>query len=169
MIRVSTMRRADRWFGVPACFILTIGRRAFGRISAVDVATPTRILFVKLSEQGSTVLAAQAIRRAIRKVGAENVYFLVFEENRSILDAMALIPERNVITIATRSLALTVIAACRAIMRMRRERVDTAVDLEFFARSSVALAFLSGARWRVGFHPFAGEASYRGDLLTHRL
>jgi ADP-heptose:LPS heptosyltransferase len=169
MIRVSTMRRADRWFGVPACFLLTVIRNLFGRRASADVAVPSRILFVKLAEQGSTVLAAQAIRRAIAKVGAEHVYFLVFEENRHILDAMALIPDGNVITIRTRSLGATLINACRAIARMRRERIDTAIDLEFFARSSVALAFLSGARHRVGFHAFSGEASYRGNLLTHRL
>jgi ADP-heptose:LPS heptosyltransferase len=52
---------------------------------------------------------------------------------------------------------------------MRAERIDTAIDLEFFARSSAALAYLSGARWRSGFHGFSGEASYRGDLLTHRV
>ena len=40
---------------------------------------------------------------------------------------------------------------------------------KFFARSSAALAYLSGARWRAGFHAFAGEASYRGNLMTHRL
>jgi ADP-heptose:LPS heptosyltransferase len=82
---------------------------------------------------------------------------------------MALIPDGNVITIRTRSLGATLVNACRAIARMRRERIDTAIDLEFFARSSVALAFLSGARHRVGFHAFSGEASYRGNLLTHRL
>ena len=169
MIKVSTMRRADRWFGVPACFLLTVIRKLFGRRVSADVAVPSRILFVKLAEQGSTVLAAQAIRRAIAKVGAEHVYFLVFEENRHILDAMALIPEGNVITIRTRSLGATLVNACRAIARMRRERIDTAIDLEFFARSSVALAFLSGATHRVGFHAFSGEASYRGNLLTHRL
>jgi ADP-heptose:LPS heptosyltransferase len=169
MIKVSTMRVADRWFGVPACFLLTVIRNLFGRRASADVAVPSRILFVKLAEQGSTVLAAQAIRRAIAKVGAEHVYFLVFEENRHILDAMALIPDGNVITIRTRSLGATLVNACRAIARMRRERIDTAIDLEFFARSSVALAFLSGARHRVGFHAFSGEASYRGNLLTHRL
>src|SRR5262249_23463448 len=31
------------------------------------------------------------------------------------------------------------------------------------------LTYLSGARWRVGYHAFGGEASYRGDLMTHRL
>jgi ADP-heptose:LPS heptosyltransferase len=169
LMRVSTMRRADRWFGVPACFMLTMARRIFAGTSPAGAATPTRILFVKLAEQGSTVLASTAIRRAIERVGQQNVYFLVFEENRHILDAMALIPERNVITIPAKSLTAAFAGACRAIRRMRRERIDTAIDLEFFARSSVVLAYLSRARWRVGFHAFASEASYRGDLLTHRL
>lgn len=57
----------------------------------------------------------------------------------------------------------------RAIRRMRREHIDTAVDFEFFSRFSGALAYLSGAKRRVGFHSFAGEAGYRGDLMTHRV
>ena len=162
------MRVADRWLGVPACFVLTLVRRLFSRASAVKAA-PSRLLFVKLAEQGSTVLASQAIRRAIRKVGADRVYFLVFEENRHVLDAMALIPQENVIAIRTGSIVETVMGAYVAIRRMRTERIDTAIDLEFFARSSVALAYLSGAQWRSGFHAFNGEASYRGDLLTHRV
>ncbi len=169
MISVATMRRVDRWLGVPACVVFTAIRRLFGRSVPPETPRPNRIVFVKLAEQGSTVLASRAIRRAIRLVGAEQVYFLVFEENRKVLDAMALIPESNVITIRTGSIAATVAGALRAIGRMRRERIDAAVDLEFFARSSAVLAFLSGARWRSGFHPYAGEASYRGDLLTHRV
>jgi ADP-heptose:LPS heptosyltransferase len=167
-MRVSTMRRADRWLGAPACFVLTMVRKLVDRPSSA-IAAPHRILFIKLAEQGSTVLASQAIRRAVSKVGAGNVYFLAFEENRHILDAMALIPEHNVVTIRTSSLAEAVTTAGRAIGRLRRERIDTAIDLEFFARSSAALSYLSGATSRVGFHPYAGEASYRGDLLTHRL
>src|SRR5262249_40563073 len=41
--------------------------------------------------------------------------------------------------------------------------------LEFFARFSAILAYLSGASSRVGFHPFGGGGPYRGDLMTHRL
>jgi hypothetical protein len=52
---------------------------------------------------------------------------------------------------------------------MRREGIDATIDCEFFARSSAILSYLSGARVRVGFHAYHGEASYRGDLMTHRL
>jgi ADP-heptose:LPS heptosyltransferase len=169
MISVATMRRVDRWLGVPACFALTLLRRLREPRVPPGRAEPRRIVFVKLAEQGSTVLAAQAIRRAIGLVGAGNVYFLVFEENRAILDAMGLLPPANVVTIRTGSIARTIAGALGAIARMRQAGIDTAIDLEFFARSSAALAYLSGARWRVGFHAFSGEASYRGDLMTHRL
>ena len=43
------------------------------------------------------------------------------------------------------------------------------MDLEFFARSSAAFTFLTGAHRRVGFQTFFGEGPYRGDLMTHRL
>jgi hypothetical protein len=56
---------------------------------------------VQFAEQGSTVLAYPAILRAIEMVGRESVYFVVFEDNRFILDAMEIIPDGNVITMAT--------------------------------------------------------------------
>lgn len=168
-LSVAKMRFIDRWLGTPVCFMLTLIRRCFDRRQFDDAQTSKKILFVKLAEQGSTVLAQGAIREAIRRVGRENVYFLLFAENRPILDLLALIPTNNVVAIRTRGLFGTMAAAILAIRRLRRERIDAVVDLEFFARSSAALAYLSGARRRVGYHAFAGEASYRGDLMTHRL
>jgi ADP-heptose:LPS heptosyltransferase len=53
--------------------------------------------------------------------------------------------------------------------RIRHRRIDVAVDLEFFARFSAALTWLSGARWRAGMHAFHGEGPFRGDLFTHRV
>lgn len=160
----------DRIVGVPLCAILTLLRRLKGdRFVPERVELPRKVLFVKLAEQGSTVLAYPAISRALQLVGRENVFFLVFEENRFILDAMGLIPPENVITIRHKHPVELGWQALRALMRIRRQRLDAAVDLEFFSRGSAVLTFLSGARQRVGFHTFFGEGPYRGDLMTHRL
>src|SRR3954468_962245 len=97
-MNVGQLQKVDKWFGVPLCFILTIFRFLFHR--GTDNRTPRSVLFIKLAEQGSTVLAVPAITAAIKLVGAENVYFIVFEDNRFILDALGLIPEKNVFTVS---------------------------------------------------------------------
>jgi len=102
-------------------------------------------------------------------VGRENVFFVVFSENRFILDQLDIIPKDNVIELRTTGLIRLGLDLLSAIVRFRRERIDSAVDFEFFARSSAIVTYLSGASRRAGFHSFAGEASYRGDLMTHRL
>jgi ADP-heptose:LPS heptosyltransferase len=160
----------DRWIGMLVCGILSMLRRLSGTPGTGNVARkPTRILFVKFAEQGSTVLAYHAIRRAIEMVGHENVYFLVFQENRFILDVMHLIPEQNVVTVGHKNFVDAGFQALQALKRIRALQIDAAIDLEFFSRSSAALTYLSGAGSRVGFHTFFGEGPYRGDLMTHRL
>jgi ADP-heptose:LPS heptosyltransferase len=160
----------DRIVGVPLCAVFTLLRRLKGdRFVPERVELPRNVLFVKLAEQGSTVLAYPAISRALQLVGRENVFFLVFEENRFILDAMGLIPAGNIITIRHKNPFELAWQALQALIRIRRQRLDAAVDLEFFSRGSALLTFLSGARQRVGFHTFFGDGPYRGDLMTHRL
>ena len=168
-MKVSTMRRADRLLGVPICWALTLARRLGDLARSADEGPARRIVFVKPAEQGSTVLAHGAISEAIERVGRENVYFLVFEENRFILDAMGMIPQENVIGIPTKGLLSVLAGGLRAVRRLRKAGVDASVDMEFFARSSAILSYLSGARRRAGFTGFAGEAPYRGDLMTHRV
>jgi ADP-heptose:LPS heptosyltransferase len=102
-------------------------------------------------------------------VGRQNVYFLVFQENRFILDAMDVIPRENVFAIPTRGAFSAAWGAWKAIRRIRRSRIDAALDFEFFARSSAILTYLSRAKRRVGLHAYNGEGPYRGDLMTHRL
>lgn len=167
-MNVDRMRRIDLWLGTPVCWLLTLWRRVFDR-RPVGTAAPRKIVVLKLAEQGSTVLAQDALRAAAERVGPQNVYFLLFAENRPILDALAIVPRENVVEIKAKGLLGAISGAVRALLRLRRLGVDTALDLEFFARSSAALAYLSGARWRVGFQPGGGAGRYRGDLLTHRL
>src|ERR1700755_2014267 len=111
---ILTLQRTDRWVGVPLCVILTLLRRIFDCARRPKPHQVRRILFVKFAEQGSTVLAYPAIRRATEMVGRENVYFVVFKDNRFILDVMEVIPEENVITIATHSPFGLALSALRA-------------------------------------------------------
>jgi ADP-heptose:LPS heptosyltransferase len=168
-VGISTLQRTDRWIGAPLCAILTLLRKIFESAGPPGPRQVRRILFVKFAEQGSTVLAYPAIRRAIEMVGRENVYFVVFEDNRFILDVMEIIPEENVITIATQSPFELALSALRAVLRVRKIRLDAVVDMEFLTRFSAMLTFLTGAKSRVGFHTFFGDGPYRGDLMTHRL
>jgi len=165
------MRRIDRWVGIPACALLSSIR--FIRDRLVKRPVPTgpagKILFIKLAEQGATVLAYRAIRRAAEMAGAENVYFLAFEENREILDLLGLIPPENVLTVRSNHLAAFLLDIVSNLYKIRRLHIDACVDFDFFARYSALLAYLTGAVRRVGLHRFASEGPYRGDLLTHRL
>jgi ADP-heptose:LPS heptosyltransferase len=167
-LATNTLQIIDRWLGVPGCAVLSMLRKLLPE-SAVAPLKVRNLLFVKFAEQGSTVLAYAAIRRAVEMVGRENVYFIVFEENRFIVDLLGMIPHENVITISQRGISEMLRGAWSALQKLRGLKLDAAVDLEFFSRSSAALTFLSGAKSRVGFHTFFGEGPYRGDLMTHRL
>ncbi len=166
-MNVQKMMQLDRWLGVPLCFAVTAVRALFSRRKSTG---PVRsILFVKLAEQGSTVLAHRALQDAVRRVGRERVFMAVFEDNRFIVDALGVIPAENVITLPHDSLFSLLRAVPVVLSRLRRLRLDAAIDLEFFARSSALLTWASGAAVRVGFHAWFGEGPYRGNLMTHRV
>jgi ADP-heptose:LPS heptosyltransferase len=168
-MNIPLLQKIDRWVGVPMCFILTLARKVFGQELPPGPVKPGRILFIKLAEQGSTVLAGGAIARAVEMVGRENVFFILFRENRFILDLLQLIPEENVITVCRDSAGALASTTWDAVSRMWELKLDAAIDMEFFSRGSAVVACLSGARARVGFHAYFGAGPYRGDLMTHRL
>ena len=170
-VAASVLQIVDRTIGVPLCAVLTgIARLAkLTGFATIPTGKPRKILFVKFAEQGSTVLAGSAIRRAVEIVGRENVYFVVFQENRFILDVLGLVPEENVLTIKRDSFPTLVSGTIAALRRIYELKIDTAIDMEFFSRSSAALTYLTGATRRIGFHTFFGDGPYRGDLMTHRL
>ncbi len=167
-MNTPALQRTDRWIGVPLCAVLSGLRRLGGRRH--PAAGPVRrLLLVKLAEQGSTVLAYPALREAVAQVGRDNLFVLLFESSRPIMDVVGLVAPENVITISIASWPALVRTAAAAVRRLRRLHLDAAVDMDFFSRGSAALAYASGARRRVGFHAFFGAGPYRGDLFTHRL
>ena len=180
-MRTTTIRFLDYWLGVPACAVLTLLRRLLNIAASTSAeatadksegkpaVAPRKILFLKFIEQGATVLAQDAIARATRAVGRDNVFFCVFENNRAILDVIGTIPAANIISIRDQALTTFVVDFLKAAMAVRRHGIDAVIDMEFFSRASAIFTFLTGAPIRVGLHRFTGELPYRGNLMTHRI
>jgi len=160
----NTIRKIDFWLGQPICFLLTLFN-----FSSAKTSKPKKIVFLKFIEQGATVLAYSALKRATELVGKENVYFCVFETNRPILEIIDIIPAKNILSLRDKSLPSFLASAFRALLKIRQEKIDTAVDMEFFSRASAIFSLLSGASMRIGLHRFTSELPYRGNLMTHKI
>lgn len=164
----------DRLAGTPVCALLTfyerVIRRWFRPGAGADIpAPPKKIVFVKLIEMGSTVLAAGAFAEAGRMVGRNHLYFMCFRQNRSIVDLLPYFPQENILTIDDSSLWTFARDLLASIRTLRRHRVDAAVDMEGLTRSSAIITWLTGAGIRAGYHNFTSEGPYRGRLFTHEL
>ncbi|MCY2991684.1 MAG: glycosyltransferase family 9 protein [Planctomycetota bacterium] len=170
-MKPQTIRIVDAWVGAPLCWILTLVRRVLDglRRPPANPPPPKKIIFIKLVELGANVQAYAAVRRAIEMVGRANVYFWIFAESRPILELLDLVPRENLLTVRSQGFGRFAADLLRTLWLVRRLHIDAVVDLEFFARASALLAFLSGARRRVGLHRFTCAGPYRGDLMTHRV
>ena len=165
-MKLRTMRAVDYWIGIPLCFLCTWVIRLLGTPKGPE--KPQRVLFVELSEMGSTVIANPALQKAKNALGAE-IFFLIFQRNADSLRLLPTVPEANIITIRENNLKVLVLDTLRYLSWVRRAKIDTVIDLELFSRYSGLLTGLSGARRRVGFHRFYAEGLYRGEMLTHRV
>ncbi len=160
------MRAIDYWIGIPLCFLCTQVVRLMG--SGWGPEKPERILFVELSEMGSTVIANPALEKAKEVFDAE-IFFLIFERNADSVRLLPTVAEGNIVTIRESGLLAMAIDSLRFLRWARKAKIDTVMDLELFSRYSALLTGLSGARRRVGFHRFRAEGLYRGEMLTHRV
>jgi ADP-heptose:LPS heptosyltransferase len=165
-MNLRTMRAVDYWVGVPLCFLSTFFTRLVGSPEAPPV--PRRILFIELSEMGSTVIANPALEKARDEFDAE-IFFLIFARNADSLKLLNTVPPSNVITIREGSIWTLAADSLRFLRWARRAKIDTVVDLELFSRFSALLTGFSGASRRVGFYRFNDEGLYRGEMLTHRV
>lgn len=162
------MRGLDRMLGVPLCFLLSVVRRlaSFVWRRQATVAAPRRVLFIGLAEMGSVILADPALLR-VRDVYRCAPLFLIFDHNRDSLRLAGTVAEQDVFPLRASSLPVLFFDTLRFALWARRRDVDTVIDIEPFSRFSAILALFSGAEIRAGFHRFADEGLYRGELHTH--
>jgi ADP-heptose:LPS heptosyltransferase len=162
------MRRIDRLAGVPLCALVTTLLNVWWWLRPIPQRPVQRILFIELSEMGSTILADPAMRKARARLNAE-LYFVIFAQNAESLYLAGTISRANVFCIRTTSLWHLAVDTFHFLMWTRRNSIDTVVDLELFSRFTALLTGLSGANRGVGFYRFHNEGLYRGEMLTHRV
>ncbi len=170
-MRVDTMRQLDYWLGIPLTFISSIVVKiqdTWRNVQEQEAPELQRILFVELSEMGSTIIADPAMRRAQKNLNAE-LFFVIFAKNRPSLELLDTVPRENVFTLREDSLFTLLWDSLRYLAWCRKNQIDTVIDLELFSRVSALLTGLSGAWRRVGFHSFHNEGLWRGFMLTHKV
>lgn len=158
------LRKIDRWAGVPLCRIVSLvpGSRKRPR----EAGNVERILVIMLTEMGSLVLAEPMLRDLRRRYPAAALYALLFARNRELLELLDVVLPQNILTIDDRSVGSFLAGSLKTVRALRRIGFDAVIDGELFARASSLLAYLSGARIRVGFHRHTQEGLYRGDWIN---
>ncbi len=167
---LASMRRIDGFVGRPLCFVLSLFFRVFGRwLWRGPGGSERRVLFIELSEMGSTILGSPAVQRVRTRSPSRPPCFVILEKNAPSLRLLGLFDPSDIFTIRDDSLLGMAADVLRFIGFCRAKGIDTTVDFELFARISSVLSLLSCAGTRVGFDNFLGEGLYRGNHLTHRV
>ncbi len=169
-MNVDFMRIVDKWIGIPLCFLLSIIDavcRPFRR--KTEKRRIEKILFVQLSEMGSTISANSALRKAHELFPNAELYYFIFSEMQEGIKLLDIIPEKNILAVSSRTLFGFLLGSLRLIRDVRKVKIDAVVDLELFSRASALFSYLSGAPVRSGFYCFHMEGLYRGSLQTHKV
>jgi ADP-heptose:LPS heptosyltransferase len=160
----------DRYTGIPLCSMLSLARRVHSSIRVRQILPkPHKVLIIKLSEMGSSVLAYPALAELKNRCPDVQLHFLVFAKNLDILEALKLASSDHFVTVDYRTPWTLLRSGFKALRRLFRERFDTVIDMDFFSRMTALISFLVCRGNRVGFYQYNDEGLYRGDLLTHRV
>jgi ADP-heptose:LPS heptosyltransferase len=166
-MNVDSMRKIDRWVGMPLCFLLSIIIWISARIRFLKKKNPelSNVLFIELSEMGSAIIVDPAMRK-LQQSGGSELFFAIFEDNYKSLKILQTVPEKNVFKMRSSGLLVLAFDVLRFMVWSRKHKIKTVIDLELFSRFTALLCGLSGARSRVGYASYHDEGLYRGNIIN---
>ncbi|KJU85115.1 glycosyl transferase family protein [Candidatus Magnetobacterium bavaricum] len=166
-MNIKQMRRIDYYAGGVICLLLQAYeglRSVFGRRSVNQPREVRAILVTKYLGMGSILLATPMLRGLRAFYPQARIVLLTFKGNVALARLIDLIDEVD--SIDTTTIFTFLWDVQRLLHKNRRQRYDIVFDLEFFARFSTIVSYLSGAGIRVGYQM---PKLWRGNLLTHRI
>ncbi len=166
---VDFMRKLDKWVGIPACAALSLVDYISQPFASRKSRPIKKILFIQISEMGSSISAYSSILKARELFPGVEIYYFIFQEMQESIHLMGAIDPEKVFTVTSKSFIGLAKGLLKMVWTMRRQKFDAILDLELFSRMSSLIGYLFGARRRVGFNRFHMEGLYRGNLHTHRV
>lgn len=155
------MRHIDYFCGGALCLALDAVERVRHLFSRPRTRPePKTVVVTKYLGMGSILLATPALKALKSQYPACRIILLTFSSNTAFAERLQLFDE--VLSIRTSSPVSFAMDTLHNLRIIRRLRVDYVFDLEFFARFSTIVSYLSGAACRVGYYM---PQIWRGDLL----
>lgn len=142
-------RLIDRYIGIPLCFILGLFDKVFHQSPVTSHQLPARILAIKLSAIGDTILLIPSLRALKEAYPGARIGAVVTSINRAIVEDCPYVDEIFPFE-AVKSLK-NPWHFFRFILRLRRQKFEFALDFDQWVRISSIIAYLSGANQRGGF------------------
>ncbi len=167
-MNTKMMKAIDCYVGVPICFVLGFVRkieiffRLFFTKKQADV--PKQILIMKFFGMGSILLASPLIKSIKKQYPLIKIGFLTFSENQDIVDRLSLVD--NVYSLRTDNPTNFIVDLIKSIWKIRKQRYDITIDMEFFSKFSTIMTYISGSRIKIGYFL---RQMWRGNLLTHHV
>jgi ADP-heptose:LPS heptosyltransferase len=165
MFDVSLMRWIDDKAGNLACNALAYKKRLLSLFAKTkkNGAAPhfKKIAVMKFFGMGSIVVASPALQALRESFPDAEIVFVTFKSNKEILEILGL-TDTNLF-IDTSSPQAFVKSTFQAAAALRREKVEIALDFEFFAKFPLVLAGLAGIKQSAGF--YLTQEHWRRTLL----
>ncbi|MCX7956843.1 MAG: glycosyltransferase family 9 protein [Endomicrobia bacterium] len=164
-MKLLTMQKIDKLIGPIICTFLTIFDKVFtifnSKKDKIDKKYPNKIMLLKFWGMGSIIIAIPAIENIKRFYPLSKIYFLSLKRNEELLNSYKEIIDYNFLVEIDKGIFKFFVEIAKALLRIRREKIDIFIDLEFFTRFSSIISYLSRAKVKAGFN--AWEV-WRGDL-----
>jgi heptosyltransferase-2 len=162
------MKWIDQYLGATLCLALwLVTQLRHGRRRRSE---PRKILFIKLWGMGSILNAVPAfaaakwgIRNTQYAIRNTEVHLLTFKRNAQICELLNVVDTVLFLDNPRPSVSF-LLNLLQLIQRLRVERFDVVVDLEFFVRFTTILTYLTDAPCRIGFD---SPKWWRSSLYTH--
>jgi len=151
-MKMELMRKIDYYLGMPICYLFAFFEM-FKRLLFFRNKHPgdiKKILIIKFLGIGSISLVAPTIVALKNDFPQAKIYFLTFKNNEEVIKLLNLTHQNFFIN--TKNLYQFFKSTVGVLFQLRKEKIDIALDLEFFSKFPLVISFLGGIKKKAGFY-----------------